>query len=72
MPRPSRVSFTTLAITLAALAKSQHAPRRILVRCVIYARLSASNEQSVSSSRQIASCQKYAEARGWGAWRSHS
>ncbi|WP_084622181.1 recombinase family protein [Demequina oxidasica] len=35
------------------------------MRCVIYARLSVSNEQSVSISRQIESCQKYAEARGW-------
>lgn len=35
------------------------------MRCVIYARLSVSNEQSVSISRQVESCQKYAEARGW-------
>ncbi|MGV8967188.1 MAG: recombinase family protein [Cellulomonas sp.] len=35
------------------------------MRCVVYARLSVSNEQSVSISRQIESCQKYAEARGW-------
>lgn len=35
------------------------------MRCVIYARLSVSNEQSVSISRQIESCRKYAEARGW-------
>jgi site-specific DNA recombinase len=34
-------------------------------RCVLYARLSVSNEESVSIARQLLSCRKYAEARGW-------
>jgi len=34
-------------------------------RCVLYARLSVTKEESVSISRQLASCRRYAEARGW-------
>lgn len=34
-------------------------------RCVIYARISVTSEESVSVERQIQSAQKYAEARGW-------
>jgi len=33
--------------------------------CVLYARLSVSVEESVSIERQLESCRKYAEARGW-------
>lgn len=33
--------------------------------CVLYARLSVTNEESVSIERQLESCRKYAEARGW-------
>lgn len=34
-------------------------------RCVLYARLSVTKEESVSISRQLQSCRRYAEARGW-------
>jgi DNA invertase Pin-like site-specific DNA recombinase len=34
-------------------------------RCVLYARLSVTTEESVSVARQLQSCRKYAEARGW-------
>lgn len=34
-------------------------------RCVLYARLSVTKEESVSIERQLNSCRKYAEARGW-------
>jgi DNA invertase Pin-like site-specific DNA recombinase len=34
-------------------------------RCVLYARLSVSKEESVSIARQLQSCRRYAEARGW-------
>ncbi len=34
-------------------------------RCVLYARLSVTKEESVSIDRQLASCRKYAEGRGW-------
>ena len=34
-------------------------------RCVLYARLSVTKEESVSIARQLASCRSYAEARGW-------
>jgi len=34
-------------------------------RCVIYARLSVTKEESVSIERQLQSCSRYAEARGW-------
>jgi len=34
-------------------------------RCVLYARLSISKEESVSIARQLQSCRRYAEARGW-------
>lgn len=34
-------------------------------RSVLYARLSVTKEESVSIDRQLASCRKYAEARGW-------
>jgi len=34
-------------------------------RCVVYARLSITKEESVSISRQLQSCRRYAEARGW-------
>lgn len=34
-------------------------------RCVLYARLSVTKEESVSITRQLRSCRKYAEARGW-------
>jgi len=34
-------------------------------RCVLYARLSVSKEESVSIARQLQSCHRYAEARGW-------
>lgn len=34
-------------------------------RCVLYARLSVSKEESVSIARQLHSCRRYAEARGW-------
>lgn len=34
-------------------------------RCVLYARLSVTKEESVSIARQLESCRKYAEARGW-------
>ena len=34
-------------------------------RCVIYARLSVTKEESVSIERQLQSCRSYAEARGW-------
>lgn len=34
-------------------------------RCVLYARLSVTNEESVSIARQLLSCRRYAEARGW-------
>lgn len=34
-------------------------------RCVLYARLSVSKEESVSIERQLESCRKYAEGRGW-------
>lgn len=34
-------------------------------RCVLYARLSVTKEESVSITRQLASCRMYAEARGW-------
>lgn len=34
-------------------------------RCVIYARLSVTREESVSITRQLESCRRYAEARGW-------
>jgi site-specific DNA recombinase len=34
-------------------------------RCVIYARLSVTKEESVSIARQLQSCRRYAEARGW-------
>lgn len=33
--------------------------------CVLYARLSVTVEESVSIDRQLESCRKYAEARGW-------
>lgn len=33
--------------------------------CVLYARLSVTKEESVSIARQLQSCRKYAEARGW-------
>lgn len=33
--------------------------------CVIYARLSVTKEESVSIERQLESCRRYAEARGW-------
>lgn len=34
-------------------------------RCVLYARLSITKEESVSITRQLQSCRRYAEARGW-------
>ena len=34
-------------------------------RCVIYARLSITREESVSIARQLESCRSYAHARGW-------
>lgn len=34
-------------------------------RCVLYARLSITKEESVSIARQFKSCRRYAEARGW-------
>lgn len=34
-------------------------------RCVLYARLSVTKEESVSITRQLQSCRRYAEARGW-------
>lgn len=34
-------------------------------RCVLYARLSVTKEESVSIARQLHSCRSYAEARGW-------
>jgi DNA invertase Pin-like site-specific DNA recombinase len=34
-------------------------------RCVLYARLSVTKEESVSIARQLRSCRSYAEARGW-------
>ncbi|MDQ3578020.1 MAG: recombinase family protein [Actinomycetota bacterium] len=34
-------------------------------RCVLYARLSVTKEESVSIDRQLQSCRKYVEARGW-------
>ncbi len=34
-------------------------------RCVLYARLSITKEESVSIARQLQSCRQYAEARGW-------
>ena len=34
-------------------------------RCALYARLSVTKEESVSIARQLESCRKYAEARGW-------
>lgn len=34
-------------------------------RCVLYARLSVTKEESVSIARQLQSCRSYAEARGW-------
>jgi DNA invertase Pin-like site-specific DNA recombinase len=34
-------------------------------RCVLYARLSVTKEESVSIERQLHSCRRYAEARGW-------
>nr|WP_211328691.1 recombinase family protein [Thermomonospora umbrina] len=34
-------------------------------RCVLYARLSVTKEESVSIARQLQSCRRYAEARGW-------
>ncbi len=33
--------------------------------CVLYARLSVTKEESVSIARQLQSCRRYAEARGW-------
>ncbi|BBX25707.1 recombinase family protein [Mycolicibacterium alvei] len=33
--------------------------------CVLYARLSVTKEESVSIARQVQSCRRYAEARGW-------
>lgn len=34
-------------------------------RCVLYARLSVTKEESVSIARQLQSCRRYADARGW-------
>lgn len=34
-------------------------------RCVLYARLSVTKEESVSIVRQLQSCRRYAESRGW-------
>ena len=34
-------------------------------RCVLYSRLSVTKEESVSIARQLQSCRKYADARGW-------
>ena len=34
-------------------------------RCVLYVRLSVTKEESVSITRQLQSCRRYAEARGW-------
>ncbi|MDR1355306.1 MAG: recombinase family protein [Propionibacteriaceae bacterium] len=34
-------------------------------RCVLYARLSVTKEESVSIARQLQSCRSYAQARGW-------
>ena len=34
-------------------------------KCVLYARLSVTKEESVSIARQLQSCRRYAEARGW-------
>lgn len=34
-------------------------------RCALYARLSVTKEESVSIARQLLSCRRYAEARGW-------
>jgi DNA invertase Pin-like site-specific DNA recombinase len=34
-------------------------------RCVLYARLSVTKEESVSITRQLQSCRRYAQARGW-------
>lgn len=34
-------------------------------RCALYARLSVTKEESVSIARQLQSCHRYAEARGW-------
>lgn len=34
-------------------------------RCVLYARLSVTKEESVSIARQLQSCRRYAEVRGW-------
>jgi len=34
-------------------------------RCALYARLSVTKEESVSIARQLQSCRRYADARGW-------
>ncbi|MFF0145384.1 recombinase family protein [Amycolatopsis sulphurea] len=34
-------------------------------RCALYARLSVTKEESVSITRQLQSCRRYAQARGW-------
>ncbi|MDR2973584.1 MAG: recombinase family protein [Propionibacteriaceae bacterium] len=39
--------------------------RNKVCRCVLYARLSVTKEESVSIERQLQSCRQYAEARGW-------
>lgn len=49
----------TAAVTVAAMNLT-HARR-----CVLYARLSVTKEESVSIARQLRSCRSYAEARGW-------
>ncbi|MDR1387565.1 MAG: recombinase family protein, partial [Propionibacteriaceae bacterium] len=36
-----------------------------ICRCVLYARLSVTKEESVSIARQLQSCRSYAQARGW-------
>lgn len=40
-------------------------PTHQMRRCVLYARLSVTKEESVSIARQLQSCRRYAEARGW-------
>jgi site-specific DNA recombinase len=48
-----------------ALRQSCAVIRSRAQRCVIYARLSVTKEESVSIARQLESCRRYAEARGW-------
>lgn len=55
-------------VTTGTVAHSQHEHRLSTdrcSRCVVYARLSVTKEESVSIARQLQSCRRYAEARGW-------